>query len=415
MNVTQIKESIMLCRDSGITSFLWGHRGLGKSSLHDQVARMNNWGFINMRCSQMEASDLRGLPDKENGMTVYRHPADLPHGHSENSVCPSCYHEKTEDAKADDPVPTELYDRPEGSYCKGILFLDELNRAEDDVLQAGFELVLDYKVGEYRVPKGWSVHCAGNYMDGYMVNNFSDPAFLDRFCHLNLTNSEEYFKGWSEYMANYEGASKILQFVGFNPKHLIGDVKGEMGFSIQPSPRSWEFIARIEDTCREKTYSADVKRNVISGIIGNALALQYDAFTCEVTPQEIMSKGLGGGVKGKVKNLHRNAQVGLIWGLAAAVKNAKKTKGMMNNVIDFMEYLANEGERDLAVSLGRALCGTESEELAGAMLSNPNLAKLASRWKKRHGNKDELSWVSLINEREDLQALMSKVSYGMSV
>lgn len=415
MNITQIKQAILLCRDAGITSYLWGHRGLGKSSLHDQIARTNNWGFINLRCSQMEASDLRGLPDKENGMTVYRHPAELPHGHKESETCPACFLEKNPEHPKDEPIPRELFNRTEGSYCKGLLFLDELNRAEDDVLQAGFELVLDYKVGLYKLPKGWSVHCAGNYMDGYMVNNFSDPAFLDRFCHLNLTNSEEYFKGWSEYMSHYAGASKILQFVGFNPKHLVGEVKGEMGFSIQPSPRSWEFIARIEDTCREKSYTAEVKRAVVSGIIGSALALQYDQFTCEVTPQDIMTKGLGGGVKQKMQSLHRNAQVGLIWGLAAAVKTAQKTKGMMTNVIDFMEYLAKEGERDLAVSLGRALCGTESEELAGAMLSNPNLAKLASRWKKRHGAKDELSWINMINEREELQELMSKVSYGMAI
>lgn len=427
MDVSDIKQGILLCRDAGITSFLWGHRGLGKSSLHDQVARSFNWGFINMRCSQMEASDLRGLPDKENGMTVYRHPSDLPHSHDEDKVCPACYFDKTPDANREEGVPRELFfiegdekrPLPEGSYCKGILFLDELNRAEDDVLQAGFELVLDYKVGLYRVPSGWSVHCAGNYMDGYMVNNFSDPAFLDRFCHLNLTNSEEYFKGWTEYMARYgEPASKIMQFVGFNPKHLIGDVKGEMGFSIQPSPRSWEFIARVEDACREKTYSRSVKRAVVSGIIGHALALSYEQFTCDLTPQDIMTKGIGGGNKQILDGLHRNPRVGLIWGLAAAVKNVKKTKGMMTNVIDFMEYLAGDpaaDARDLAVSLGRALCSTETEELAGAMLSNPNLARLASRWKQRHGNKDELSWIKMINEREELQELMSKVSYGLSI
>ena len=426
MNVTNIKKAILLCRDSGITSFLWGHRGLGKSSLHEQIARSTAWGFINMRCSQMEASDLRGLPDKENGMTVYRHPADLPHGHEDEDTCPACYFEKNPEAKKEDGIPREIFlidgDEKqilqEGAYCKGLLFLDEINRAEDDVLQAGFELVLDYKVGQYRVPKGWSVHCAGNYMDGYMVNNFSDPAFLDRFCHLNLTNSEEYFKGWSEYMSRYGGSSKIMQFVGFNPEHLMGKVKGEMGFSIQPSPRSWEFIARIEDTCRERTYTSTVKRAVISGIIGSSLAMQYEAFTCELTPQDIMSKGMGGGNKGKLESIHRNGRVGLIWGLAAAVKNVKKTKAIMNNVIDFMEYLAKDtgaDARDLSVSLGRALCSTESEELAGAMLSNPNLARLASRWKKRHGNKDELSWINLINEREELQELMSKVSYGQSI
>ena len=174
MNVTNIKKAILLCRDSGITSFLWGHRGLGKSSLHEQIARSTAWGFINMRCSQMEASDLRGLPDKENGMTVYRHPADLPHGHEDEDTCPACYFEKNPEAKKEDGIPREIFlidgDEKqilqEGAYCKGLLFLDEINRAEDDVLQAGFELVLDYKVGQYRVPKGWSVHCAGNYMDG---------------------------------------------------------------------------------------------------------------------------------------------------------------------------------------------------------------------------------------------------------
>lgn len=425
MNVSDIKQAILLCRDAGITSFMWGHRGLGKSSLHDQVARTNNWGFINMRCSQMEASDLRGLPDKENGMTVYRHPSDLPHGHKDDYTCPACYHDKNPDKKKDD-IPKEIFfidgdlekgPLPEGQYCKGILFLDELNRAEDDVLQAGFELVLDYKVGLYRVPQGWSVHCAGNYMDGYMVNNFSDPAFLDRFCHLNLTSGEEYFKGWTEYMSRYSGSSKIMQFVGFNPKHLIGDVKGEMGFSIQPSPRSWEFVARVEDTCREVTYSTAVKRAVISGIVGSALALQYEQFTCDLTPRDIMEHGISAGNKDKLEKLHRNGRVGLIWGLAAAVKQVNKTKKMMTNVIDFMEFLAKERSadaRDLSVSLGRALCSTESEQLAGAMLSNPNLARLAARWQKRKSSgKNELSWINMINEREELQELMSKVSYGL--
>jgi hypothetical protein len=156
----------------------------------------------------------------------------------------------------------------------------------------------------------------------------------------------------------------------------------------------------------------------MSGIIGSALALQYEQFTCELTPQDIMKNGMGAGNKTKLKNIHRNGRVGLIWGLAAAVKTVNKTKGMMNNVIDFMEYLAKEPSadaRDLAVSLGRALCSTESEELAGAMLSNPNLARLASRWKKRHGNKSDLSWINMINEREELQELMSKVSYGLEV
>ena len=408
MNITDIKNSILLCREAGITSFLWGHRGLGKSALHDQLAEERGWGFINMRCSQMEASDLRGLPDKsDEGYTVYCPPADLPQGHGDDIKCPACDLDMTrEQAKAQG---TEEF-----QYCKGLLFLDEINRAEDDVLQAGFELVLDYKVGKYYVPKGWSVHCAGNYMDGYMVNNFSDPAFLDRFCHLQLTNNEDYQKGWAEYMNKYDCSDKILQFVAFNPVHLIGNVKGEMGFSIQPSPRSWEFVANVEKACRKANYKTIVKRAVLAGLIGQALSLQYDQFTCEVTPKDIMSQGLDG-LKKKLIGLSRNQQVGLVWGLTASAKQADKTKKLMTNVINYMEWLALNSERDLAVSLGRSLCENESTDLAGAMLSNPKLARLAGRWKEKNAKKGELSWIKMINDREDLQELMSKVSFGLKI
>jgi hypothetical protein len=409
MNVNDIKLAILLCRNAGITSFLWGHRGLGKSALHMQAARERGWGFINLRCSQMEASDLRGLPDKtDDGFTVYRPPADLPAGHGDDIKCPACDVDMTIEQAQEQGID-------DYQYCKGLLFLDELNRGEDDVLQAGFELVLDYKVGLYRVPKGWSVHCAGNYMDGYMVNNFSDPAFLDRFCHMQITNSESYRQGWAEYMGRYEDtANKILQFVAFNQKHLMGDVKGDMGFTVQPSPRSWEFVAKVEEACQKEKFPTQVKRTVIAGIIGQSMALQYEQFTCEVTPQDIMQGGLAAN-KRKIQNLHRNALVGLIWGLSANCKQTKKTKKMMTNVIDFMEFLAQKSERDLAVSLGRSLCENESTDLAGAMLSNPKLAALASRWKQRNAKKGELSWIKEINDREDLQELMSKVSFGMSV
>jgi len=415
MDITQLKDAVILCRDTGITSFVWGHRGLGKSSIHEQIARVRNWGFINMRCSQMEASDLRGLPDKEGGKTVYRPPADLPSGHAEGEVCPACYPVEADEDGVLTEVPKELYDRPEGEYCQGLLFLDELNRAEDDVLQAGFELVLDLKVGLYKVPSGWSVHCAGNFMEGYMVNNFGDPAFLDRFCHLNLVSSDEYFQAWSDYMNGFDAAPKILQFVGFNPEHLIGKVKGERGFSVQPSPRSWEFVAKLEEVCQVQDITAEAKRAVIAGIVGDSLAQQYESFTCEVTPRDIMGEGLTTKIKAKLGKLRRNAMVGLIWGLSSSVKNVKQTEKLMNNVIDFMELLAKTNERDLAVSLGRSLCGQESQELAGAMLSNPHLTKLAARWKKRHQPSKQKgpSWINLINEREALQELMSKVSYGM--
>ena len=56
--ISTLKEAIKICRAANVTPFIWGHRGLGKSSLVKQVAAENGWGFIDMRCSQLEASNL---------------------------------------------------------------------------------------------------------------------------------------------------------------------------------------------------------------------------------------------------------------------------------------------------------------------------------------------------------------------
>lgn len=403
MNISDLKIAILICREAKITSFVWGHRGLGKSQAHKQLARSQSWGFLDLRCSQMEASDLRGLPDKEDGMTVYRAPADLPQAHDPKSKCPAC----DEKMSYEDAAKKGIL---ENQFCKGILFLDELNRAEDDVLQAGFQLVLDRKIGRYDVPEGWSVHCAGNFAEGYLVNSFLDPAFLDRFAHFQVGPSEEYYQDWSSYMTQFgDVADRILQFVGFNKDHLIGNVKGELGFSVQPSPRSWEMVANVEVACKGDNYPRGVKREVLAGIIGRELALQFERFSCSVSPSEVMDKGVKA-VKDRLKGLSRNELVGLVWGIASNAKDAKKTKDMMTNVLDFMAYVAETDERDLAVSLGRAITGTETNTLAGAVLSNPHLAKLAAKYQK--GKKGDLSWIKMINERPKLQKLMSKVSYG---
>lgn len=396
-NITELKLALMLCRDAGITSFLWGHRGLGKSAAHAQICENYRWGFVDMRCSQMEASDVRGLPDKKDNRTVYLPPADLPQGHNPQDTCPACDPEM-------DPAGY-----PQSDYCKGLLFLDELNRAEDDVLQAAFQLVLDKKIGMYTMPKGWSVHVAGNYMEGYLVNAFADPAFLSRFAHLQIGPSDEYFSDWVDYMVKHPSADKIMQFVGFNREHLYGNVKGDLGFTIQPSPRSWEMVAKVEASAKEHDYPDGIKFEVEAGLVGRELANHFQRFTCDVTPDHIMKQGVEK-VKDRLKKLTRNQMVGLVWGVAANAKQ-HKIQEVCENVLDFMGFVAQHNERDLAVSLGRQLCTTETQALGGAVLSNPHLAKLAAKYKK--GPKEEVSWITLITKRPELQGLMSKVSFGL--
>src|SRR5262245_19167821 len=79
--IAMLKRALKICFEAGITPFLWGHRGVGKSSLFRQLAAENGWGFVDLRCLQLEAADLRGLPERTaDGRTRFLAPTDLPAG-----------------------------------------------------------------------------------------------------------------------------------------------------------------------------------------------------------------------------------------------------------------------------------------------------------------------------------------------
>jgi hypothetical protein len=406
MNVSELKEAILLCRESDVTAFVWGKHGLGKSSAVLQLSQLMKVGMIDMRCSQLEASDLRGLPDRDAGRTLYLPPADLPNS---DQCSPSCSLFREGQCKHAFCVEREKNGE---QACQGFLFLDELNRAEDDVLQAAFQLVYDKAIGTYKMPRTWSIVVAGNYTEGYTVNSFNDPAFLDRFCHLDLTHGESYMADWTDYMKKNCGdaADKILQFVGFNDKHLMGQVEADRGFSVTPSPRSWELAAKVENTSRKQGFDRMVVQEVISGIIGRELALQFERFSTDVLPSDIINRFKD--VAGKVKRMNRNQMIGLVWGVVSNAKELgkkKESEKKMSNVLDFMEVLAGHKERDMAVMLARQLCEGETKSLGGAVVSNPHLAKMAAKFKSKKGGR---TWIQAINERPELQKLMSKVAFG---
>ena len=110
--------------------FLWGPPGVGKSRLVADVARRQGRKLYDLRAVLLDPVDLRGLPRiSDEGITSWCVPEFLPH-----------------------PQDTE----------EGILFLDELNAAPPLVQAACYQLILDRRVGQYRLPDGWAVVAAGN-------------------------------------------------------------------------------------------------------------------------------------------------------------------------------------------------------------------------------------------------------------
>ena len=412
--VSTIKESVSLCKDAGVTPFIWGHRGLGKSSLVKQLAAEKGWGFIDLRCSQLEASDVRGLPDRIDGRTVYVPPADMPVGDMSDDAI------SAEIGQVPDPSDLEAmrlfqqrYQRLQPRYQKGILFLDEVNRAQDDVLQAIFQLILDRKVGQYVLPPGWCVVAAGNFMEGYQVSGFDDPAFLNRFCHLTLSAGETTLEEWVEYTgaAHGEAASAVIEFATQNVKHLDGDVTGELGFSVQPSRRTWEMVIKVMKAAGG--YSDASKLEVVSGLVGRELAISFTRYSCPVKPRDLINDGVKAHAKA-LAGLSRNQLTGLMWGLVSFAKPKIDEESIANVCLDFAEYLTGCAERDIVIAFCRNLVQSNGKDdvLNTALISNPNLAKLYSQWGKKSGKK---GFIDRLSERPALQEIISRVSWGNDV
>lgn len=417
-SISTIKEAIRLCRDARVTPFIWGHRGMGKSSSVKQVAVENGWGFIDMRLSQCEASDIRGLPDRsKDGRTCYLPPEDLPVGdltpkQIENELGPI---PDEGDLEAERQFEIKLQSM-QRRFNNGILFLDEVNRAQDDVLQAVFQLILDRRVGQYILPPGWAVVCAGNYMEGYMVSGFNDPAFLDRFCHLILSGGETTIEEWVNYMSSvHEGsASDVIEFASQNIKHLDGEVQGELGFSVQPSRRSWEAVVRVQKN--RAGYSDTAYVEVLGGLIGKELALSYSRYSCPVKPRALLADGVAAHVP-KLKKLQRNEMCGVMWGLVSYCKNRIAEDEVATVCLDFTSYLAEHfADKDIVVAFARALVSSgnanDSQEKARvAVISNPKLAAMIGKFSAKNADHKK-TFIDRLNERPELQKILSKVSWG---
>jgi len=393
MNISTLKRAILLCRAADITPWCHGIQGIGKSSAARNLAIEEKLGFVDFRLAQCEASDIRGMPDRVNGRTVYLPPAEMPIG----DMSWETYQQEIKDAgdRAWEVIP-KLQPR----LKEGILFLDEINRGGDDILNAVFQLVYDLKIGQYSLPPGWSIVAAGNFMEGFMTNGFTDPAFLDRFCHLTLSADESTQPEWVEYMeathtvtgddgkldVNY--ASKIIEFAAQNTEHLYGRPKSDLGFAILPSPRSWDAVTRVEKVIATKDYGNDARRAVIAGLIGVGLADSFINYNCPVRPEDLIAHGVEG-VRPSLDKIARdencrNMVMGLMWGVAGRLrKNIDKDEKLAKVAMDFTRWLCLEiKDKDIAVAFCNHMMSGSSApaRLRSAMLSNPNVGKLIAKW-----------------------------------
>lgn len=233
MNITQTKNKLITLPIE-IAILISGNHGIGKSAIVRQVAQFLGIPCVDFRLSQNDVGDLKGMPFHIKGRTVFAPPEFFPL--------------KEADAIELKELLNLTEDISLGRYGdKGILFLDEINRANREVQQAAFELVLDRRLNLRSLPPGWRVVAAINGDDSIYTVNAMEPAFLSRFALINLQPTIQEWLTWAEGEGHIHDA--IVQFIRKNPDLL--DPTPEMikeamkrGVVKVHDRRAWELFSK---------------------------------------------------------------------------------------------------------------------------------------------------------------------------
>jgi len=216
--------------------FIWGEPGVGKSMCVQQFAKDNNMKLEDIRLTQMDAPDLRGLQwvDEANGVTKSYRPEFFP-----------------------------VEDIP------GIIFLDELTAAEPRMQATSYQLVLDRRIGPHILPTKWMVIGAGNSPEDGAISYKMGSALSDRFIHIHV---EANAQDWISWATENSIHPTVLSFIRVKPQFLT-TVEGQAKTNqlIAPSPRSWARVSDVLQAVSDKACSSIL----INGIVGDSAAIQF--------------------------------------------------------------------------------------------------------------------------------------------
>jgi len=208
MNPSTAANAIKVGLAADIPVMIWGAPGVGKSETVAQIGNELSMPIRDVRLSQMDPVDIRGIPSTLDGHTIWNVPAFLP--------------------------------RPE-EEPEGIMFFDEINQAPHAVQAAAYQLILDRKVGEYCLPEGWRILCAGNRLQDRAMAGKMSSALNNRLIHIDF---EPQLGDWVNWANSNAIRTEIISFIRFRPEMLHDHDPSKDARSFQ-TPRTWAYASRI--------------------------------------------------------------------------------------------------------------------------------------------------------------------------
>jgi len=310
------KKSIVRAFAKKRPLFLWGPPGIGKSDIIAQITNnvLTNSFLIDIRLSLWEPTDIKGIPyfDSNSSTMVWAPPAELP----------------TEEFAA--------------QYDNIVLFLDEMNSAAPAVQAAAYQLILNRRVGTYKLPDNVLIVAAGNREADKGVTYRMPAPLANRFVHLELAvNWDDYFAWAVENKIHKD----VIGYLTFAKKDLY-DFDPKSPSRSFATPRSWSFVSELLEDDDDESTTTDL----VSGAIGEGLAVKFMAHRKVASklpnPTDILT--------GKVKELETkeiSAMYSLTVSLCYELKDAcdKNDKKFNDKVNNFLRFTMDNFDTELVV------------------------------------------------------------------
>lgn len=288
---SELVDAIELMAPTKLSFFIWGPPGVAKSSIINQYGARHNRKVIDIRLSQIDAVDLRGMPY-------------MPKGVDENS----------EEFGMKWSAPALLPKDPDST---DIIFLDEFPNALPSVHSTAYQLILDRKLGDYVVPENCIIIAAGN-REGDRGNTFKLGAPIsNRFVHFEIAPD---FNSWRDWAVTAGIDSSIVGFLSaFNDEaYRFTPSTNERSF---PTYRTWEFVDRILKSPKFEDSKKLIQEAAISGAVGSGAATKFIATRNSVQDLPDVNDVLTGRVT-EIKALDVGLSYALTTSMCYALRNA---------------------------------------------------------------------------------------------
>lgn len=252
LSIKQVQE-FLLNVATARPVFIWGPPGVGKSSLVEQFAQQLGLDCVALLGSQLAPEDLIGIPKIEGGVSRFYPPSMI------------------------------VRDR------EFVLFIDELNIASQEIQKAFYSLILDKRIGEYRLPKGSVIIGAGNRAHDAALAKQMPSALVNRMVHVHLRASH---REWLEWAETHGIHPWVLDYIRARPTQLATEVPParEEPFS---TPRSWHCVSDALYAFGPEP-AADLLDALLFGSLTRDHALGFKAFLKQIRNKFSVHKILKG-------------------------------------------------------------------------------------------------------------------------